>query len=208
MLNMKKARFIKYVACLLLIYSVACSTQEQNQESGLVIDNQDPEMELTGPWTLLEAATAYNGDCAWAPHWENSLDGLIDPSVAATATVRPTLPQAGMYEIYAWWCDPGIQDLSTKQLLWLCTSQGYGCSWVYINPQAKSGQWNSLGTFYLDEDGDITVRNSERGLGAPPGFETISNGAVIIDAFRFVHRATEMSPSTSPSLQPQPSPTP
>lgn len=207
-MKLKITRFAKCVICLLLIYSAACSGQGQHQELGLIVDNQDPEMELTGPWSLLETTTAYGGDCAWAPHWENSPDGIIDPSVAATATVRPMLPQAGMYEIYAWWCDPGIQDLSTKQLLWLCTSQGYGCSWIYIDPQANSGQWNSLGTFYLAQDGDITVRNSEKGLGAPPGFETISNGAVIIDAFRFVRQATDVSPLTPPPFRPQPSPTP
>jgi hypothetical protein len=192
---------------MLLIFSAACGTQETRVEPGIIVDNQDPPMELTGNWTLTKSATAYDGECAWAPFWENPADGFIDPGQAARATVRPALAEPGMYEVYAWWCDNDVENLSTKQLIWLCASRGYSCTWIYINPREDPGKWNSLGTFYLDIDGDITVRNGKTNFGAPPGFETIADGAVVVDAFRFVHRSPKARTLTPLPFQPLPSPT-
>ncbi len=186
----------------------AAKTSGPDSEQGIIVDNQDPAMESESKWTLVQSPTAYNGDCLWAPFWSNPANGSLDSAAYARATARPELPQAGMYEVYAWWCDAQVKDLSTKQSVWLCASRGYSCVTIYINPRENAGQWNSLGTYYLNVDADATVRNGEVWLGAPPGWETIADGAVVIDAFRFVYRSPLLYTLTPLPFQPSPSPMP
>jgi hypothetical protein len=173
----------------------------------VVVDQADPAVELQGPWETAQKSCAYGGACAWAPLWDNPADGTIDPEQAATAVVRPALDEAGLYEIYAWWCRAPGRALASTQRLWICASRGYSCVAVYVNPQENEGQWNSLGSFYLEPDADVTVKNSARELGAPPGQETIADGAVVVDAFKFVYRGPRPETLTAVPNQPQPSPT-
>jgi hypothetical protein len=113
-----------------------------------------------------------------------------------------------VYEVFGWWCDVQLRDKASRQMLWLCASRGYGCIPVYVNPQENPGQWVSLGTYYLDVDADLTVRNGARLTGAPPGFETIADGAVIIDAFGFVYCSPQPELLTPVPWSPVASPTP
>ncbi len=100
-----------------------------------------------------------------------------------------------------------MENLSTRERIWLCASLGYSCVSIYINPHDNPGEWNSLGTYYLDTNGDATVQNGATTFGTPPGEETIANGAVIIDAFRFVYRSPRPLTLTPLPFQPYPSPT-
>jgi hypothetical protein len=200
---------LAFVSCTGAPQQVAATkTSGPDSEQWVIVDNQDPAMESEGKWTLVQSPTAYNGDCLWAPFWKNPANGSVDSAYYARATTRPKLPQAGMYEVYAWWCGAPVEDRSTKQSVWLCATRGYSCVTIYINPREDAGQWNSLGTYYLDIDADVTVRNGEIRWGAPPGWEIIADGAVVIDAFRFVYRSPPLHTLTPLPFQPYPSPTP
>jgi hypothetical protein len=178
------------------------------EDISVVVDNRDPMFELDGNWSIIQPASAYHGDCAWATFWKNPPDGSIDPAHFASATARPKLRQEGLYEVFAWWCDAGMPGVASKQLIWLCASRGYSCVPIYVNPRENAGRWNSLGVYYLEPDCDVTIRNGETMLGAPPGFETIADGAVVIDAFQFVYRGPRPSTLTPVPDLPRPSPTP
>jgi hypothetical protein len=181
---------------------------DQTETTGeIILDNADPTVELQGPWQSAHKNCAYGGVCAWAPLWDNPADGTIDPGQAATAIFRPALPEPGLYEIYAWWCRAPGQALASKQRIWICASRGYSCMSVTVNPQQSEGVWNSLGTFYLETDADVTVKNSALELRAPPGQETIADGAVVVDAFKFTYRGQPQGTLTPVPWQPQPSPT-
>jgi hypothetical protein len=200
-------------ALLLALLVAGCTTagpggpEGGNETDGVVVDDGDAAVELEGAWERAQKNCAHGGGCVWAPLWENPSDGTIDPERAATATVRPALPEAGMYEIYAWWCRAPGRALASRQRVWICASRGYSCVAVYVNPQENEGQWNSLGTFYLETDADVTVKNSAQALGAPPGWETVADGAVVVDAFRFVYRGPRPGTLTPVPFAPQPSPT-
>jgi hypothetical protein len=182
--------------------------RDQGEDANeVIVDNGDPAVELQGPWQSAQKGCAYRGDCAWAPLWENPADGAIDPEQAATATVRPALPEGGLYEVYAWWCRAPGRALASTQRIWICASRGYSCVPVFINPQENQGQWNSLGTFALETDADLTIQNSAHAFGAPPGAETNADGAVVIDAFRFIYRGPRPETLTPAPFAPQPSPT-
>jgi len=184
-------------------------TSQPDSEPGIIVDNQDPALHVEGQWSVGQSPTAYHEDCLSAPFWKNPADGSLDPVHFATATAHPQLPWAGMYEVYVWWCSASVENLSTQQRIWLCASQGYSCVSIYSNPHDNVGQWHSLGIYYMDINGDITVRNGETALGAPPGWETIADGAVVIDAFRFVYRGPRPQVLTPLPFQPPgPSPTP
>jgi hypothetical protein len=177
------------------------------KDIAVVVDNHDPTFELNGNWSIVQRSSAHDGDCAWAEFWKNPPDGSIDPAHFASATARPKLAQPGLYEVFAWWCDAGVPGLATKQLVWLCASRGYSCVPIYLNPRENAGRWNSLGTYYLEPDCDVTIRNGETMLGAPPGFETIADGAVVVDAFQFAYRGPRPSTLTPMPDLPRPSPT-
>jgi hypothetical protein len=205
---------LNWLAGLLLVLApTGCSVATggggggTEEAAGVIVDNADPAVELQGTWQTAQKNCAYGGACAWAPLWDNPADGVIDPEQAATAVVRPPLDEPGLYEIYAWWCRAPGQALASTQRIWICASRGYSCVPVYINPQENEGQWNSLGTFYLEPDADVTIKNSARQLGTPPGQETIADGAVIVDAFKFVYRGPRPETLTPVPNQPQPSPT-
>jgi hypothetical protein len=205
-------------ALVFLLAAAGCSGKSQPDEPqakgrlgsvpDIVVDDQDLTVQVTGNWHPARPAMAYEESCVWAPYWENPPNGRLDPDHHATATVRPDLTQAGMYEVYGWWCDVQLKDKASRQMLWLCASRGYSCVPIYINPQENTGQWNSLGTYYLGVDADLTVRNGARMAGAPPGFEMIANGAVVVDAFRFVYRSPRPAVLTPVPWGPEASPTP
>jgi hypothetical protein len=201
------------VSLLAMLLAAGCSEAAigkgdgRTPEPGVVVDNGDRGFELTGAWNLAETEDAFDGDCAWAAFWDNPADGSIDLERYATATARPELPEPGMYEVFAWSCSAPASDISSQQRVWLCASRGYSCTPLYLDPSEDTGRWISLGTHFLDVDADVTVRNGATALGAPPGFETIADGAVVIDAFRFFYREPGAATLTPPPFAPRPTAT-
>ncbi|TEU14949.1 MAG: hypothetical protein E3J21_14520 [Anaerolineales bacterium] len=146
----------------------------------IIVDNQDPAFSTTGWWFIGDGGQSYNGDCAWAPR-----------GIGNIAYVRPELPVAGTYEILAWWCGDPNHDQSQRALIQIYPTAGRVAPYhVYVNLQENAGQWNSLGTYYLERNGFLSINS-------------YLDGNVVADTFRFVYRSPERVVIT-----PTPLPTP
>ncbi|MFB0537655.1 MAG: hypothetical protein ACETWR_22030 [Anaerolineae bacterium] len=146
----------------------------------IIVDNRDPAFSTTGWWFTGDGGQSYNGDCAWAPR-----------GIQNIAYVRPELPVAGAYEILAWWCGDPNHDQTQRALIQIYPTVGRVATYpVYVNLQENAGRWNSLGTYYLEQNGSLSIDGN-------------LDGNVVADAFRFVYRSAERVVVT-----PTPMPTP
>jgi len=67
-------------------------------------------------------------------------------AVSDPATWNWTAPQAGNYEIYAWWSQGSNRSATAPYVI----SRSGGSSTVYRNQQSGGGSWQSLGTFAIN----------------------------------------------------------
>lgn len=146
----------------------------------IVVDNRDAGFSTTGAWFVGDGGQSYGDNCAWAPR-----------GIQNIAYVRPELPLAGAYEVFAWWCGDPNHDQSQRARIEIYLTIGRVATYsVYVNLQENAGQWNSLGTYYLERNGMLSV-------------DGYLDGNVVADAFRFVYRSPEWLIVT-----PTPMPTP
>ena len=156
----------------------------------------DAIVQLSGSWTVRKAPDAYHGLCAWAtasqPTGPNSRGADL-----SIAYIKPSLPVAGRYDVDVWWCKPKIGGVDKNLEIRVHEKAGEVYQWTYANPRETTGEWQRLGTFYIEPDGEMTVSNW--------------NGAVVLDAIRFVYRDDLRESATPPIPLPPPpfaSPTP
>lgn len=156
----------------------------------------DAVVQLSGPWSLREAPDAYNGLCAWAsasqPREENTRGADL-----SLAYIKPSLPVAGRYNVSAWWCEPKVGNLDRALEIRIHAKAGEVYQWTLVDLRERPGEWQDLGTFYLEPDGEVTISNW--------------NGAVTLDAIRFVYLDDVREMATAPVPMPPPplpSPTP
>ena len=148
--------------------TLATPEAETRPDIDVVVDNRAAEFSTTGTWFIGDGGQSYHGDCAWAPR-----------GVQNIAYVRPELPRAGAYEVFAWWCGDPNHDQSQRALIHIHPTEAQVAPYqVYVNLQENSGRWNSLGTYYLEQNGSLGVCGH-------------LDGNVVADAFRFVYRWPE-----------------
>jgi len=146
----------------------------------IIVDNRDAAFSTTGWWFIGDGGHSYDGDCAWAPR-----------GIQNIAYVKPELPVSGAYEIFAWWCGDPNHDQSRRARIQIYPTVGRVSTYpVYVDLQENAGRWNSLGTYYLEEDGFLSIDGD-------------LEGNVVADGFRFVYRSPE-----SIVITPTPLPTP
>lgn len=203
---------------ILILLAAACRSPQSTQPpvastlegDVVIVDDQDEATELLGPWRAVDVDGAYGDGCLWAP---------LNPTLpneygytayegdrAAYAYIRPALPRAGTYELFAHWCAPPPsalqgESIATSAELQVHPTRGrVAYTPVVANMTTAGDEWHSLGRFYLEPDGFIIAANAE----GP------ANGAVVVDAFRFVWRSAEREepPANNPIPPPQPSATP
>jgi len=140
--------------------------------AGVVVDDADANTTRSGTWTSSGAANAWDG---------GSLFGTQSPSQEnAYAVFRwtPNLPQAGDYEVYAWWTYHERRD---EKVPYRVTHNG-GTDTVVVdqNNASLAGKWNLLGTyaFAAGQTGYVTV--------------SAENGQACADAVRFKYLANPL----------------
>jgi hypothetical protein len=127
-----------------------------------------------------DGGQSYGSDCAWTPR-----------GIQNVAFVKPELPMAGAYEVFAWWCGDPNHDQARRVTVQIYQTVGkIAPHQVHVNLQEDAGRWNSLGVYWLAQNGFVRVNGN-------------LNGNVVADAFRFVYR----SPSHL-HITPTPRPTP
>ncbi|MCE5184925.1 MAG: hypothetical protein LLF76_02225 [Planctomycetaceae bacterium] len=129
----------------------------QSSTDDIIIDNGDPGTSFTGTWGISGATGAYGTDSLWARG-------------GAAYTWQTSLP-AGNYEVYMWW----TQLSSRTSAAPVAVVHAGGTKNLTVNQRTNGGKWNSLGTYYFDGTGSVTIT----ALGAYP----VSTCA---DAVRFV----------------------
>ncbi len=144
----------------------------------LVIDNNSPGFQTSGRWYAGDGGHSYEGNCAWAPR-----------GPANNAYWTPTMPQAGTYEVWAWWCGDPNHDQSTEARFYIHSVSGKQL--VRVNLQEQAGQWNSLGRYFF-EAGTAGLVNLNGGY----------SGNVVADAVKFVYLAPENVPPVIPTPLP------
>lgn len=147
----------------------------------IVVDNRDAGFAYTGSWFVGDGGQSYNGDCHWAPR-----------GVGNIAYYNPHLPVAGSYEVFGWWCGDPHHDQTYEARIYIYPLQGRIVPYqVTADLQQNAGQWVSLGTYYLQTNGSLSIGSS-------------LFGNVVADAFRFVYRSPDditTTPTPAPTRQ-------
>ncbi|MBE0535008.1 MAG: hypothetical protein IH624_05000, partial [Phycisphaerae bacterium] len=108
--------------------------------SDVTIDNGDSGTSFTGIWEISGGAGPYGADSVWAR------DG-------ATYTWAFDSEPAGTYEVLMWWSTWPSRATAINAAI---THAG-GSDPLVINQQNGGGQWNSLGEYYFEGAGSLTV---------------------------------------------------
>ena len=160
----------------------AAPTAVPGQPQELVVDNAAASFWPKGNWYFLNTGQQYGKDCYVA------LPGLYN-----TAEVRPDLPEAGSYEVFAWWCGDPHYDQTGKGIIEVHRSAVDSApEAVAVDYRANAGQWQSLGIYNLEPDAFLNVKS-------------VLDGKVVADAFRFVYRSPaggEVAPTAVPTAAP------
>jgi lysophospholipase L1-like esterase len=125
----------------------------------IIIDNGGSGTSSTGTWQVSGGTTPYGANSLWAR------DG-------ATYRWQFTSQPAGTYEVYMWWS--GWSSRATNVPVTIVHRDGSNT--ISINQLQNAGKWNSLGQFYFNGSGSVTM--------------TAANGSTLstcADAVRFVN---------------------
>ncbi|MGE5601629.1 MAG: hypothetical protein ACM30E_01180 [Nitrososphaerales archaeon] len=133
------------------------------RENEIVVDNADAGFLPKGNWYYLKGDPQYGQDCYAAL-----------PGLDATAQVRPDLPQAGSYEVFAMWCGGNFHDQARHGMIEVHRSAADSVpQMVGVDYQAEPGQWHSLGIYNLQPGAFLRVKS-------------VLDGSALADAYRFV----------------------
>jgi hypothetical protein len=146
----------------------------------IVVDNGAASFWPGGNWYYFTTEQQYGKDCYVAL-----------PGLDSAAEVRPDLPEAGSYEVYAWWCgDPDHNQTADGTIEVHRSAADPAPQAVVVDYQADAGSWQSLGVYNLEPGALLKVKS-------------VLDGNVVADAFRFVYRSP-----TGAEAPPTPAPTP
>ena len=106
----------------------------------IIIDNGDTGTSCTGNWKFSGGTEYYGTNSLWARN-------------GATYTWQMNSQQAGIYEVYMWWS--AYKNRPSKTAVDI--KHGNGTARVYINQQENAGTWKSLGQYYFDSNGSVTI---------------------------------------------------
>ena len=145
----------------------------------IVVDSAGPDFWPTGNWYYLKTDQQYGPDCYEAL-----------PGLQATAEARPDLAKAGSYEVFAWWCGNPHYTQTMQGVIEVHRSADDAAPQaVGVNYQANAGAWQSLGAYNLEPGAFVKV-------------DSVLNGSVVADAFRFVYKGEAASAEAVPTPLP------
>lgn len=126
--------------CVLLTISVFFIFFSANVFADVTIDDGDAGTSYTGTWSRSGGTLPYNGDSLWARN-------------GATYTWQFDSEPAGTYEVLMWWSawQSRATDISVD------INYTGGTETQSINQQEGAGDWNSVGTYYFDSSGSVTI---------------------------------------------------
>jgi PKD repeat protein len=138
--RMKMNLIERFSFCLLLAFLVLLHFGVSSGFADVTLDNGDPGTSYTGTWRVSGGTEPYGDDSLW------SRDG-------ATYTWEFDSQPSGVYEVLMWWS--ALPSRGTE--IDVDINYSGGNETVIINQQENAGQWNSLGTYYFDTNGSVTI---------------------------------------------------
>jgi hypothetical protein len=138
----------------------------ERQRPGIVIDNTNSAaVTITGAWTSSVSDSGYYGT--------NYLHDGNTAKGQKSVSFRPSLTNAGVYEVYVRWTASNNRATNTPITIVTRTNPAVQ---LLVNQQQNGSRWNSLGLFDLSVDAArVTVSN------------TGTSAYVIADAIQFVN---------------------
>ena len=112
-----------------------------NAFADVIIDNGGGGTSSTGTWAASGGTSPYGANSLWAR------DG-------ATYTWKMTSQAAGTYEVYMWWS--GWSTRATNVPVTIVHRDGSDT--VTVNQLQNAGKWNSLGQFYFNGTGTVSLK--------------------------------------------------
>ncbi len=139
----------------------------------IVLDNDDPGVTFTGPWTNSTTTSGYyeDGDVLSGVPYRYATAGATETAVAR---YTPTIPAADFYPVYCWTkhdTDRVVQSYRIRH--------SGGTATVAIDHERVGRGWIWLGNFYFDAGTSGYVEITNLSPGAP------ASSVVIADAIRF-----------------------
>jgi len=132
----------------------------------VIIDNGGAGTSYTGSWAVSGGTDPYGTNSVWARNGVSYTFAMIGQV-------------AGNYEVFMWWSGYSSRAASIP----VAINHASGTTSVTVNQQQNPGQWNSLGTYYFDGSGSVTIT-------AATG-DTLSTCA---DAVKFTLVSSETAP--------------
>jgi len=137
---MKKSNWFPAVGGVFFLVLLTCFFA-RNAFAEFIIDNGGSGTSSTGVWSVSGGASPYGADSLW------SRDG-------DTYTWQFTSKPAGTYEVFMWWS--GWSSRATNVPVTIVHRDGSQA--VSVNQQQNAGKWNSLGQFYFNGAGRVTIK--------------------------------------------------
>ena len=138
---MKNEKTLKrFQLLMLLTCTVFLSFNTTSALADVIIDNGDIGTSYTGTWQVSGGSGPYGDDSLWARN-------------GAMYTWQFDSEPAGTYEVLMWWS----QWPSRAMEIDVEINYDGDPDIVTINQQENAGQWNSLGTYYFDTSGSVTI---------------------------------------------------
>jgi len=106
----------------------------------VIIDNGGTGTSYTGTWPLSGATDPYGASSLWSRN-------------GTTYTFSMSGQAAGSYEVFMWWSGYSSRASSVP----VAINYTGGTASTTVNQQQNPGQWNSLGTYYFDGGGSVTI---------------------------------------------------
>jgi mannan endo-1,4-beta-mannosidase len=155
----------------------------------LVIDNTDPRFSTSSSQDAWQEWIKVGGQHYGDSHHYNEQIG----SGQDTATWSFTVPKPGNYDVYTWWWEGDFRPADVPYTV----NHSAGSTTVRVDQRVNGGRWNLLGTFYLQDEGSVTVSD-----------DVSSGRAIVADAIRLVYSSEGPAPTATPTLTPTSTPTP
>jgi hypothetical protein len=139
--EMARRKLLKFIlSCFVIPFWFLLSLSALNVYADIIIDNGNPGTSYTGTWGVSGGTQQYGTNSLW------SRDG-------DTYSWQMSSQPAGVYEVYMWWS--GYASRATN--ISVAINHANGTQTTTINQQQNAGQWNSLGQYYFNTTGKVTI---------------------------------------------------
>ena len=114
-----------------------------NPVTGVVVDTLDAGASWIGNWVL----------SVYRPGYYNSSYRYIYPADGTGAFTWQTSLEPGQYNVYGWWAATTISSTAATYQV----DHATGSDQIVVNQQTNGAQWNLLGTYTFDTQGQVSL---------------------------------------------------